>query len=155
MVRLSYAVQALESDNKSYYTYMSGFWCLPEMGAGIVVGCLPTLPRFIHHLKLRWRGFLATPMVQHVLVKAHLASEYQQTRQKGLQVPDSDSSHNMPKPDVSVDLYPLTSYASHPRTEVPEPPDIEMIYNMQLSRVPAMDMRYDLQRVVRNTSGRH
>ncbi|KAK1148134.1 hypothetical protein N8T08_010773 [Aspergillus melleus] len=52
VVRLAYTVHLYQTDNKSYYSYLAGVWTLPELASGIIVACLPVIPRFIQHLPI-------------------------------------------------------------------------------------------------------
>ncbi|KAH8432810.1 uncharacterized protein LDX57_010439 [Aspergillus melleus] len=47
VVRLAYTVHLYQTDNKSYYSYLAGVWTLPELASGIIVACLPVIPRFV------------------------------------------------------------------------------------------------------------
>ncbi|KAH8435317.1 uncharacterized protein LDX57_012947 [Aspergillus melleus] len=50
VVRLAYTVVLMKTKNISYYAYLSGIWTIPELSMGIVVACLPVLPKFIKSL---------------------------------------------------------------------------------------------------------
>ena len=49
--RLSYAVKVYRSADITYYSWYTGLWTLPELAFGIVVACLPLLPKFLQGLK--------------------------------------------------------------------------------------------------------
>lgn len=38
------------ANNIAYFFYLAGLWTVPEMGLGIVVCCLPVLPKFAQRL---------------------------------------------------------------------------------------------------------
>ena len=43
--------QLVESTDKSYYTVIEGLWTWAEVAAGILVSCVPVLPRFLQHVR--------------------------------------------------------------------------------------------------------
>ncbi|RAQ59677.1 hypothetical protein AFCA_011477 [Aspergillus flavus] len=52
IVRLAFAVRLMQNkDNISYYSWLAGFWPQPEIASGIVVACLPVLPKLLNSLK--------------------------------------------------------------------------------------------------------
>ncbi|THC98614.1 hypothetical protein EYZ11_001892 [Aspergillus tanneri] len=46
IVRLAYTVVLYHTDNVSYYSFLAGLWTIPELSMGIMVACLPVMPRF-------------------------------------------------------------------------------------------------------------
>ena len=51
MIRLSYGAKLYQATDVTYYSWYDGLWTLPEMAGGIIVACLPVLPRFFQGLK--------------------------------------------------------------------------------------------------------
>ncbi|KAE8360911.1 hypothetical protein BDV27DRAFT_167362 [Aspergillus caelatus] len=52
IVRLAFSVRLMQNkDNISYYSWLVGFWPQPEIASGIVVACLPVLPKLFNSLK--------------------------------------------------------------------------------------------------------
>ena len=51
MIRLSYGVKLYRATDRTYYGWYTGLWTIPEIAAGIIVACLPVLPRFFQGLK--------------------------------------------------------------------------------------------------------
>ncbi|KNG88687.1 hypothetical protein ANOM_003110 [Aspergillus nomiae NRRL 13137] len=52
IVKLAFAVSLMQNkENVSYYSWLEGVWPQPEIASGIVVACLPVLPKLFNSLK--------------------------------------------------------------------------------------------------------
>lgn len=150
LVRLAYAAQFYETtQNSSYYLYMSGIWCIPEIGAGVLTGCLPALPRFYGHIRHVWRDRTRGSRKYHRRMSPwYKANGYVEQAAKDPENPKFRDTPPQKANVSSVDMYPLTSVLSHP----------ESIYdaeNPMLTSRHDREDRYDQQRAVPNLSGRH
>ncbi|MCJ1326381.1 hypothetical protein MMC10_003045 [Thelotrema lepadinum] len=50
IVRLAYTIILFTSTDTSYYFHFAGTWSIPEVALGIVVACLPMLPKFFQSM---------------------------------------------------------------------------------------------------------
>ena len=50
IVRTYYSYQVPKSSDRTYKLELMGLWGWAELTIGIIVGCLPVLPKFIHHI---------------------------------------------------------------------------------------------------------
>lgn len=50
IVRTYYSFQVPKSSDKSYNLELMGLWGWAELAIGIIVGCLPVMPKFIQHV---------------------------------------------------------------------------------------------------------
>ena len=50
IVRTYYSYQVPKSLDRTYKLELMGLWGWAELTIGIIVGCLPVLPKFIHHI---------------------------------------------------------------------------------------------------------
>ena len=50
IVRTYYSFQVPKSSDRTYKLELMGLWGWAELTIGIIVGCLPVLPKFIHHI---------------------------------------------------------------------------------------------------------
>ena len=54
MVRTYYSFQVPKSSDKTYNLELMGLWGWAELATGIIVGCLPVMPKFIQHVGPRF-----------------------------------------------------------------------------------------------------
>ncbi|PYI01187.1 hypothetical protein BO78DRAFT_379489 [Aspergillus sclerotiicarbonarius CBS 121057] len=121
-LKIYYAVRLLHtSNNQSYQIYLLGVCTLPEIGGGIIAGCLPSSAKF----------------VKHILEKP-LLSSYKSYSSKFI---SSSTVARSPGDSAEVDLkaakkgqfdvlYPLTSVVSCPGSETVDIP-VEMTHSTQ------------------------
>lgn len=50
VMRTYYSWRFVESLDKSYLSGPFGIWCAAELSVGIIVGCLPVMPKFYQHI---------------------------------------------------------------------------------------------------------
>ena len=50
IARTYYSYQVPKSTDRTYKLELMGLWGWAELTIGIIVGCLPVLPKFIHHI---------------------------------------------------------------------------------------------------------
>ena len=50
IVRTYYSYQVPKSSDRTYKLELMGLWGWAELTIGIIVGCLPVLPKFLHHI---------------------------------------------------------------------------------------------------------
>lgn len=49
-MRTYYSFQVSKSSDSTYNLNVIGFWALAELTVGIIVGCLPVMPKLVHHI---------------------------------------------------------------------------------------------------------
>ena len=98
ILRTYYTWQTVEARDTSWELLPMGYWTWTELSVGIIVGCLPTMPKFFQHIgpKLRHRILGTAP--ENVLSaeadtpKGHVLTRFQRPFAKygiGLSVSDS------------------------------------------------------------------
>lgn len=50
IVRTYYSFQVPKTSDRTYKLELMGLWGWAELTIGIIVGCLPVMPKFIHHI---------------------------------------------------------------------------------------------------------
>ncbi len=50
ILRTYYSFQVSKSSDKTYNLQLMGLWAWAELAIGIIVGCLPVMPRFFQHI---------------------------------------------------------------------------------------------------------
>lgn len=50
-MRTYYSFQVSKSSDKTYNLALMGLWGWAELTIGIIVGCLPVMPKLIHHIR--------------------------------------------------------------------------------------------------------
>ena len=68
MVRTYYSFQVPKSSDKTYNLELMGLWGWAELATGIIVGCLPVMPKFIQHVGPRFSQSLS---LRHEVSPAH------------------------------------------------------------------------------------
>ena len=56
IVRTVYTFRVLDSPDVSYNTIIMGLWTWVEITIGILVSCMPTMPKFLHYLNITLRS---------------------------------------------------------------------------------------------------
>ncbi|KAL8691956.1 MAG: hypothetical protein Q9218_002918 [Villophora microphyllina] len=51
IIRTRYTFKMVQSSDTSYYLIIFGLWTWAEITIGIIVGCLPVMPKFVHTLR--------------------------------------------------------------------------------------------------------
>ena len=115
-LKIYYAVRLLHTkNNQSYQIYLLGVCTLPEIGGGIIAGCLPSLPRFFKHI-------LQTPLLstyKTYFSKLISASSRWSSSSTVAQSPGNSAAVDIEAAKKSQfdDQYPLTSVVSCPGSE--------------------------------------
>lgn len=112
-LKIYYAVRLLNTENnKSYLIYLLGVCTLPEIGGGIIAGCLPSAAKFFTHM-------LQTPLISSYKAyfsKLTSASSRWSSSSTVARSPGNSSAVDLEaaKKSQSDDQYPLTSVVSCP-----------------------------------------
>ncbi|KAE8419886.1 hypothetical protein BDV36DRAFT_281890 [Aspergillus pseudocaelatus] len=115
-LKIYYAVRLLNTENnKSYQIYLLGVCTLPEIGGGIIAGCLPSSPKFFKHI-------LQTPLFSSY--KAYFSKLISASSRWSSSSTVARSPGNSAAVDLKTtkksqfdDQYPLTSVVSCPGSE--------------------------------------
>ncbi|KAE8324528.1 hypothetical protein BDV39DRAFT_217064 [Aspergillus sergii] len=115
-LKIYYAVRLLNTENnKSYHIYLLGVCTLPEIGGGIIAGCLPSSAKFLKHM-------LQTPRIscyKTYFSKLISASSRWSSSSTVARSPGNSAAVDLEAAKKSQfdDQYPLTSVVSCPGSE--------------------------------------
>ena len=59
ILRLYYTRKFVEAADETYWQAFLGAWLYLEVAVGIIVGCMPTFPKFAQHIRHRWKEVAA------------------------------------------------------------------------------------------------
>ncbi|RAQ76213.1 hypothetical protein COH20_001520 [Aspergillus flavus] len=128
-LKIYYAVRLLNTENnKSYLIYLLGVCTLPEIGGGIIAGCLPSAAKFFTHM-------LQTPLISSYKAyfsKLISASSWWSSSSTVARSPGNSAAVDLEaaKKSQSDDQYPLTSVVSCPGSETVDV-SVAMTHSMQ------------------------
>ncbi|PYH88112.1 hypothetical protein BO71DRAFT_404108 [Aspergillus ellipticus CBS 707.79] len=113
IVRLAYAILLNESSNDNniaYYSFMAGCWTIPELTIGIIIGCLPSMPKLAKNIRQNKQvGRLVDSLQGLLSTNSTYGSRHRRSVLPG--------SHKLVErvevtPKKNPDMYPLTTCQS-------------------------------------------